>query len=156
MGMTGKTPGPFLRQFGRVERLLTGAIASMMLVAIVLGTIDLGIELLSEVLNPPFGLLDVQELLDLFGVFLVVLIGLELLQTVKHYLSSDKVRADLVLLIAVIAITRKIIIKDWSQAHYLTLVGLGILVMALAGAYYLVAKAERPPAPRAGDPPVEN
>ena len=144
--MNAPTQGPLFRLTGRIERLLIWTIVIMMILVTLLSTIDLGALLLRDILSPPVGLLAVQELLDLFGAFLIVLIGFELLHSVKHYLSSEQIRADLVILVALIAVTRKVIVTDWAQAQWPVVLSFGVLVIGLAGSYYLVRRA----APRTG------
>jgi hypothetical protein len=56
---------------------------NMMAVVVVLSVVDLAWVLIKDIISPPLALLDVDELLDIFGVFLSVLIGIELLETLK-------------------------------------------------------------------------
>ncbi len=56
--------------------------------------------------------LDMDELLGIFGFFLLVVIGIELLDTLKAYLRENVIHVEIVILVAVIAIARKVIILD--------------------------------------------
>jgi hypothetical protein len=70
-------------------------------------------------------LLDITELLDLFGLFLLVLIGVELLDTLKAYIKDNVVHVEVVLTVAMIAIARKVIILDVKELPSMTLFGIG-------------------------------
>jgi uncharacterized membrane protein (DUF373 family) len=91
-------------------------------------------------------LLEVEELLDIFGLFLLVLIGVELLETVaRTYLKGEAIHVEPVLLIAIIAVSRKIIVMDLASYAPLTLVGFGALILALSAGYFLLKSGDRGP-----------
>jgi len=77
----------------------------------------------------------------IFGGFLSVLIGLELLHTIKMYLRDDQVHVEIVLLVALIGISRHVIDLDIVHMDPLTLFGIGSLILALSGGYYLIKKS---------------
>ena len=56
--------------------------------------------------------------------FLLVLIGVELLETVKMYLAKKTVHVEVVFTVAMIAIARKVIILDVKELFSLTLIGI--------------------------------
>jgi len=101
-------------------------------------TVDLGWIIIKDIITPPIFLLDVNELLDVFGMFLLVLIGVELLETVKMYLSQKKIHVEVVFVVAMIAIARKVIILDIKEVPSLTLIGIGAIIVALSAGYYLL------------------
>jgi uncharacterized membrane protein (DUF373 family) len=88
-------------------------------------------------------LLEIRELLDIFGFFLLLLIGIELLATMKAYFQTSKVSLDLILEVAVIAIARKVIVLEPEEHGGLTVIGVAVLVLALALALYFVRRARR-------------
>lgn len=67
-----------------------------MVIVVSLSVIELGWILLKDVISPPVLLLEVNELLEVFGIFLLVLIGIELLETLKVYISRKELRAEIV------------------------------------------------------------
>jgi len=85
--------------------------------------------------------LDNHELLEVFGFFLLVVIGIELLDTLKAYLRENVIHVEIVILVAVIAIARKVIILDPEFADGLLMTGMGIIVIGLGIAYYLIKRA---------------
>lgn len=88
--------------------------------------------------------LDNHEILTVFGFFLLILIGIELLDTIKAYIMKQEIHVEIIVLLAIIAVARKIILLDpYSDMPLsdLTLWGMGIIVICLATAYYLIRKA---------------
>jgi uncharacterized membrane protein (DUF373 family) len=83
-------------------------------------------------------LLEIDELLEIFGFFLLILIGVELLETIKAYLETNIIHVEVVLEVALIAIARKVIILDLKLYSELTLLGIAALIITLAGAYALL------------------
>ncbi len=57
-------------------------------------------------------LLDNHELTDVLGVFLLVLIGVELLDTMLEYFRENTIHVEIVVLLSIIAIARKVILLD--------------------------------------------
>ncbi len=141
----------YLKKF---ERVITTLLIAMMAVVVVLAVADLGWVLLQDILSPPRVLLDVDELLDVFGVFLLVLIGIELLETIKAYVREREIRAEVIILVAIIALARKIVTLDVKAVPGVSLVGIAAITIALGVAYYLIRQTHSP-APRRPRPPEE-
>jgi uncharacterized membrane protein (DUF373 family) len=85
--------------------------------------------------------LENRELLNVFGFFLLVVIGIELLDTLKAYLRENVIHVEIVILVAVIAIARKVIIIDPEFADGVFMAGMGVIIIGLGIAYYLIKKA---------------
>jgi uncharacterized membrane protein (DUF373 family) len=126
------------------ERVIVTALMVMMTLVVLLSTVELGWILLQDVLTPPVALLDINELLDVFGFFLLVLIGVELLETIRAYLTEHVIHAEIVLEVALIAIARKVIILDVKELPSLTLLGIAAILISLAGAYYIIKRLVKP------------
>ncbi len=78
-----------------------------------------------------------------FGYFLLVLIGVELLETLKAYVRKDVIHVRVVLEVALIAMARKVIIEEPNTVSSLTLLGIAALILALAIAFYFERQAKR-------------
>lgn len=70
--------------------------------------------------------------------FLLVQIGVDLLETVKMYLAKKTVHVEVVFTVAMIAIARKVVILDIKEVPSLTLIGIGAIIVALSAGYYLL------------------
>lgn len=102
----------------KIETLIIYALVVMLLVAVLLGTVALGTRLVQTVLEPPFLLIEPAALFRSFGLFLIILIGLELLKLLKLHLSHHKLQPELVIEVAIIALCNKIVTldaKDWKH-----------------------------------------
>ena len=121
--------------------ILTG----LMGLVVMLATLELIYLIAMDILSPPLMLLEIDELLDIFGYFLLILIGVELLETLRIYLKEHALNVQVVLLVAMIAIARKVIILDSSEIKSLTLIGIGFIILSLAAGYYLVKKSQDEP-----------
>lgn len=130
----------FLRQY---EKFMVAALMVMMAVVLGLATLDLGWLILRDVITAPYLLLDITELLDIFGLFMLVLIGIELLETImKTYVMEGKPHFEVVLSVAIIAIARKVIILDVKEIESLSLFGIAAIVIALTAGYFLMKRSQ--------------
>lgn len=119
------------------ERVIVGSLIVMMIVVILLSTIELGRILILDIITPPNYLLDITELLDIFGFFMLILIGVELLETIRAYLNEHEVHVEIVLEVALIAVARKVVIIDVKEYTAGSLFAIAAIVISLAGAYFL-------------------
>ena len=129
-----KIIGSMLKYF---ERLIVSGLILMMMVVILLSTIELGRILVMDIITPPSYLLNINELLDVFGFFMLILIGVELLETIRAYLNEHEVHVEIVLEVALIAVARKVVIIDVKEYSPDTLLAIAAIVVSLAGAYFL-------------------
>lgn len=125
----------FLKKF---ERVVIISLISMMILVVLLVTIELGWIIIKDIITPPIILLEISELLEIFGFFLLVLIGVELLETIKAYLLEKVIHVEIVLEVALIAIARKVIILDLEKYSSLTVLGIAGLILAVAVAFFVV------------------
>ena len=125
----------------KFEYIIVIALLGMMVLVVFLSTIELGVLLVEQLLSPPLLLLEIHELLKIFGFFLMILIGLELVETLKVYISEEIVHVEFVFLVAIIAVARKVIVLDIKNLDPLTLIGLASIILALSGGFYLLKRA---------------
>jgi len=130
-----------MRYLDSFERIITRILLVMMAVVVVLATIEVIWFVIKDVLTPPVILLEIQQLLDLFGLFLLVLIGLELMHSVKIFIENREIHVESVLSVALIAVARKIIILDPKDQTEGILLGIAALVLALGVGYYVVRRS---------------
>jgi len=124
----------------RFEHAIVLSLILMMMVVVLLSAIELGWLIVKDMITPPVVLLEIDELLELFGFFMLVLIGIELLETIRAYYVDHSVHAEIVIKVAIIAIARKIIILDVKDLPSLTLIGIAAIVLALSAAYFAIKR----------------
>lgn len=127
----------------KFEKVMIQALMVMMSIVLGLATLDLGWLIVKDILEPPFLLLSVEQLLDIFGLLMLVLIGIELLETImKTYITQGQPHYEVVLSVAIIAIARKVIILDLKEISGLSLIGIASIVAALTIGFYLMKRSQ--------------
>lgn len=125
----------------KIEKVIIHALMVMMAIVLGLATLDLGWLIIKDVISPPYVILSVDQLLDIFGLFMLVLIGIELLETImKTFITQDQPHYEVVLSVAIIAIARKVIILDVKEIDSLSLIGIASIVLALTAGYFLMKR----------------
>ena len=125
------------------ERMVVLALIVMMSLVILLSTVELGWIIILDMITPPIILPQISELLEIFGFFLLILIGIELLETLRAYLVEQVVHVEVVLEVALIAIARKVIILEPKEMASLTVFAIAGLILALATGFLLVRRSRR-------------
>jgi uncharacterized membrane protein (DUF373 family) len=112
----------------------------VMTIIVALSIVELGIVLYLDIFDPTDNVLflEIDELFMIFGFFFIILIGFELMETIEMYFKENVIHAEVVLLVAVIAVSRKVILLDLEKYEPLAIIGLGIIILALGGCYYLI------------------
>jgi uncharacterized membrane protein (DUF373 family) len=72
---------------------------------------------------------------------LVVVLGLEVLETLKAYFRDHHVRLEVIIVVAIIAASRHLVQVDFEHASPLSLLGLSAVIVSLTLGYFLVKKA---------------
>ena len=121
----------------RVQTLVVSVLMVLLALVVVLSTAHLGVLIAEEIWKPPRFLIQVQGLLEVFGYFLLVLIGVELLETLKGYIKKNVMHARVVLEVALIAVARKVVTTEPASVTGVTLFGIAALILALGVAFYL-------------------
>jgi uncharacterized membrane protein (DUF373 family) len=83
-------------------------------------------------------------LIRLLDRLLLIFIALEVLQNITAYLQDQVVQIELVLLTAMTAVARKVIVlPPGTESKPQLMAGFGVIVLGLAGAYWLVKQARQ-------------
>lgn len=130
----------YLKKF---ERIIISALIVMMTTVVFLSAVELGWIIIKDIMTPPVFLLEIVELLEIFGLFLLVLIGIELLEMIKIYLEKKVVHVEVVFMVAMIAVGRKVVILDVKELQSLTLIGIAAIILALSLGYYLIKQTRK-------------
>jgi uncharacterized membrane protein (DUF373 family) len=124
--------------FQRFEDLVVKALLFIMVIVVSAATLELGYVLAKDILSPPILILETAELLDVFGMVMLVLIGLELFESIRVYHRDRVIRAEVVIVVAIIAVARKVIILDYKSLSSLTLLEVGVGILCLGLTYLLL------------------
>ena len=127
----------------RYEKFMIQVLMVMMAIVLGFATLDLGWFIIEDIIEPPIFILSVDQLLDIFGLFMLVVIGIELLETImKTYITQGQPHYEVVLSVAIIAISRKVIILDLKDVDGLRLIGIAAIIVALTVGYFLMKRGE--------------
>ncbi len=122
----------------RFEHFVIMSLLVMMMLVIFLTTIELAWLIIKDIIKPPIIILEIEQILEIFGFFLLILIGIELLETIKIYLIEKVIHIKIVLEVALIALARKVIVLDMKDYDGVTLLALAAMILAVAAAYFLL------------------
>jgi len=123
----------------RVEKITAKILSIGLVVIIFMALFDLSRVLIQDIVLLRVSVLG-KSLFNLFGLFLNVLIALELLENIGGYLQKNVIQVELVIVTAMIAIARKIIILDFEKISSQELIALALSMLALAVSYGVVRK----------------
>ncbi len=121
-----------------VETILVTGILLALSVTLLLALLDIAYVIYTKIMAPPAFIVDAQGLMELFSLILILLIGVELIDGVKAYLDENIVHVELILLIAIIAIARKVVVWDFDKHSHTELYSLAAMILALGVSYFLV------------------
>ena len=126
----------FLKAISKIENIVSKILAIALVFVIFVALVDLLKVLTYDLFfTDPKGVFT-APLLKIFGMFLNVLIALELMENVTAYLREHVIQLELVIITALTAVARKIIIFDSKSEGDLT--GLAIAVLSLSISYWIV------------------
>ena len=131
------TDDSYLKLIHWIENFVAKTLSLTLSVVILIALGDLIFFLIEDIINDPKGFYN-KSLIELFGSFLNILIALELLENITVYLKKHIVQLELVIVTALIAVARKIIIFDLEKNTNSDLIALGIAIICLSASYWLI------------------
>jgi uncharacterized membrane protein (DUF373 family) len=132
----------FLERLHFFEKLVAKILTICLVVIVFVSLFDLIKILIVEFANEPFGFFN-KSLIELFGLILNILISLELLENLTGYLKKNVIQVELVIVTAIIALARKVIIFDFTKYGGIELISLGFAILCLAVSYCLLKRFSR-------------
>ncbi len=129
---------------GKVERIIAITLLALMGVVVTSGALEVAWVVFHDLFQPPGIFIGVEDLFDIFGLFLMVLIGLELMTSIEMYLKDNTIHAELMFLVALTAVARKVVILDAKTMDPMTVFSIAALVIALSGGYFFIKKSNAP------------
>ncbi|MHB8764661.1 MAG: phosphate-starvation-inducible PsiE family protein [Deferrisomatales bacterium] len=88
-------------------------------------------------------LLNIGDILAIFGAFMAVLIAIEIFINITLYLREDVIHVKLVVATALMAIARKVIVFDYKSVEAEYVWATAAVVLTLGVTYWLVATKAR-------------
>jgi uncharacterized membrane protein (DUF373 family) len=127
----------FMHIIENIEVLVSKVLSIFMVVVILVAIGDLAVFIFRELLTAPYAKFN-TTLYKIFGLFLNILIALEILENITAYLRKHVFQVELVIVTSLIAVARKIIILDLEKVGGVDIIGLGIAILALSISYLII------------------
>ncbi len=136
----------FLETIEDIERIVSKILSLGMILVTFIAIAHLSYALIEKLLitverptNESFN----TTLFELFGLFLNVLIALEILENITAYLRKHTIQVELVIVTSLIAVARKIIILDLEKKGSDDLIALAVAVVSLSVSLLIVHHTTR-------------
>ncbi len=125
------------------ERLAVAALIVLLIVTILGGTGLVAWSLVEDFRHIELLTAEPKVLFDTFGLFVAVLVGIELLRILRHLLRAHEINTTLVVQTALIALCNKVITLNLSETKWTTVAGVTGLILSLTAASYVLERAHR-------------
>ncbi len=129
----------FFKLVHLIENLVAKVLSIVLLILILVALADLVFVIGSNILAEPLGSIN-KTLIELFGLFLNILIALELLENITVYLKKHIFQVELVISTSLVAVARKIIIFDLQKYSGNELIALAVAILALSISFWLIRR----------------
>jgi len=127
--------------YEKVKKFIIYILMGMLLVVVFISTAFLAWNLIDKMFLH-FSETEFQNIvIDLFGLFFLVLVGIELFETLQMYTKERVVHVEVVLLVALIVAARKIIMIDYTKTSTDVFFGIAAVVVSIGISYYLLKRA---------------
>jgi len=132
----------FLHSVENIQLLVSKLLSIIMIVLILVAIVDLVIFIINKLLAWDLSEASFNKnLFTAFGLFLNILIALEILENITAYLRKSVIHVELVIATSLIAVARKIIILDLKNTEGLKVIGLGVAVFSLSISYWIIRRS---------------
>jgi len=128
---------PLIQLLRLVVHMAVRVLAVLMTLVILWGVADVFLVLYQNLKTPPVFMLNINDILALFGAFMAVLIAIEILINIIIYLRDDVIHVKIVMATALMAIARKVIIMDFSKITPDYVLAVAAVVLAMSVGYWL-------------------
>src|SRR3954464_10028911 len=130
------------------EKTTITALQLLIILAVLVATVMLFVLFFQNLYTRLSDIQAVDDLLPamqkVFAGALIVLLGLELAETLRAYFAKHEIRVEVILIMAIVAIGRHMIQLDFDHAPASEILGLSALMASLTGGYFFVKRAQRP------------
>jgi uncharacterized membrane protein (DUF373 family) len=131
---------PLIKHLRNIIHFAVRILAILMTLVILWGVADVGYVLYQKLVEEPFMMLTISDILATFGAFMAVLIAIEIFVNINIYLREDVIHVKIVIATALMAIARKVIILDYSKISAEYVWATAGVVLAMSVAYWMVHK----------------
>jgi uncharacterized membrane protein (DUF373 family) len=127
---------------GLFERWAVSTLMLLLMATILFGTAVVAWSLVDDLVHTRELLVEPKFLFDVFGLFVAVLVGVELLKILRHLHDAHEVDTALIVQTALIALCNKVITLNLGAASWSTLVSVAALILALAATIFVLRRGD--------------
>ncbi|MGH7999512.1 MAG: phosphate-starvation-inducible PsiE family protein [Brasilonema sp.] len=127
----------FMHLIENIVVLVSKVLSLLMVLVILVATADLSFFLFQELFTSRPVVFTTTSL-KIFGLFLNILIAIEILENITAYLKEHVLQAELVIVTSLIAVARKIILLDLEKVSGTEIIGLAIAIFTLSVSYFII------------------
>jgi uncharacterized membrane protein (DUF373 family) len=131
---------PFIQRLRSAIHFAVRVLAVLMTLVIFWGVLDVGWVIYRQLMEPPFMMLTISDILATFGAFMAVLIAIEIFINITIYLREDVIHVRIVMATALMAIARKVIILDFDKVTPDYIWSTAAVILAMSIGYWLVIR----------------
>ena len=141
-GMEEVNNDPVIHMSQVAIRHAVRVLAVLMVFVILWGVLDVVWMLYNRLADDPVFLLDISDILAVFGALLAVLIAIEFFINITLYLREDVFHVKLVVATALMAVARKVIVFDYNELQPDYILATAAVVLSLGITYWLISKKD--------------
>lgn len=138
--LVGNNSDKFIGSLNKVVVICVKILAFAMVIAIIWSMLDVFIHLYRQYAVSFDTFFSSESLFAVLGSFLAVLIAVEIYMNIIFYLQKDAIHVPLVIATALTAVSRKVIILDYSTVDHLYILAISAAIFSLGITYWLVTK----------------
>ena len=132
----------FTRSILVTNKIIVKFLICVLTFCLIAASIHLIAVIYQKIKEPPFLIIEIETLFDVFGLILIITIGYELVKSLLIIISSPTIPSFQLTQIAIIAVTNKIITIDIKHTDTNILFGLAALIIGLSVSYFVHKKTE--------------
>ena len=142
-----------IKALRKLIRFAVRALAILMTLMILIGTVDVGWMLYEKIINSkPMFVLSISDILGTFGAFMAVLIAIEIFINITMYLRDDVIHVRIVMATAIMALARKVIVMDFTKLEEGYVWATAAVLLATSVGYWLLCRSDDGKQPPAAGP----
>lgn len=124
----------------KINKWIIKALMILLTICLIFALFDLVKIIYDKITEPPFLLIDVSTLYEIFNLLLIVAVGYELIKSFSTIVSSNLIPTAPIIQISIIAIANKIITLDLKHIEPEYLYGLAALLTGLGLTFFFIKK----------------
>lgn len=140
----------YVKQWGimtfyqRFESVIALLLTLLITLVIIVATYRLFTEIINGLVLGAMNPLDHKVFQNVFGEIMTVLIALEFNHTLQYVVTRQQsiIQTKVILLIALLAVSRKFIIMDFKETSAETMFGLAVITLAIGIVYWLLRERD--------------